>query len=410
MTNKLFPFATLLSLSICLSPQAQTPAPWQSRLKKLQVDHRKAVEQQVSLETLAVQMGLAWPLPKQTLSADEAKVEVERRLLAAVDAQLPKVAEAELQKEAEEMYRVWKKGDRVAFRDRLGRQHKGMITSLSQTRIRVGGVWITATDFTRDMLIHLDEEKSKETIKLDVESKQRTNKIQRRLLFERLESEGELAEQVYQENAFVRFQNAWHTSDDVVNTLREIQQRQVDKRYQQSINDHLQAHGFASYKGRWMPVQVAQKLRREEAKRQAEQRRQAERERQEARWEREREERRQRAMSDLLEQQRKERERQLAEAARESAEIGIPACINGLLDEQAKGNVGIAYWADGANTSKLFAPVNWTIMQVQIAGTLAFVNVRINSSNKGGMPIRALWQFMLRYDGTWKVLDISEAD
>jgi hypothetical protein len=86
----------------------------------------------------------------------------------------------------------------------------------------------------------------------------------------------------------------------------------------------------------------------------------------------------------------------------------IPSVINGLLREQARGRVGYSYWADSQFASQLFAPADWEIMETRVFGNIATATVRIDSSTKGGIRIRVLWRFFLKFDREWKVSLISE--
>ena len=91
----------------------------------------------------------------------------------------------------------------------------------------------------------------------------------------------------------------------------------------------------------------------------------------------------------------------------------IIKCINGLMGEQEKGNVGYQYWKDVSLASQLLSPVSWKILNVNVNGgeTVLLVPVRIESSTRGGSPIRKVWDFwMWKTNNGWKVSTISNYD
>lgn len=103
-----------------------------------------------------------------------------------------------------------------------------------------------------------------------------------------------------------------------------------------------------------------------------------------------------------------ERQKVLENEAMNSAIAGIPRAVNGLLTEQSRDQSGEQYWAPGASISKLFAVTSWEIVKQDVVGTRALVRVRVDSSNKGGQPIRQIWKIVMVYEGEWKVLAISD--
>lgn len=91
-----------------------------------------------------------------------------------------------------------------------------------------------------------------------------------------------------------------------------------------------------------------------------------------------------------------------------SGKSGIAATVNGLLEEQAKGNVGTAYWTANAMTSQFYAPRNWKIVDSTVSECDARVTVRVESSNEAGSPIIGLWVFRVEYEKSWKVSSITK--
>jgi hypothetical protein len=204
--------------------------------------------------------------------------------------------------------------------------------------------------------------------------------------------------------------NAFQWHDTRVHALvTAARDAQVESEFKKGLNGHMDENGFAQHRGEWMPKAVA--LQKEQEY-QAELERQrmesaAEAERQ-ARLAAEREQREREARARAEAEQRARKEK-LAQLARASAGVDIPKVINGVLGEQAKGNVGAEYWEDGSTMDRLFAPTAWTIVDTELAGNIAEVTVRVDSSNKGGAQIRALWLFVLRYgEAGWKVALLLE--
>lgn len=104
---------------------------------------------------------------------------------------------------------------------------------------------------------------------------------------------------------------------------------------------------------------------------------------------------------------KKAREKKRREEALVSVDQ-IPKVINGLLQAQKRDEYGLEYWEDPHNATKLFAIVEWEIVNQEVNGATALVKVRIESSTKGGLPIRKIWKFYMSYTGSWKVSLLSE--
>ncbi len=104
-----------------------------------------------------------------------------------------------------------------------------------------------------------------------------------------------------------------------------------------------------------------------------------------------------------------ERERRIRRAREAIANAKeIPTVVNGLLESQRRDEVGIQYWDDPTLASKLYAVVDWEIVNESLLGDRAQVKVRIESSTKGGFPIRKIWTFYMIYTDSWKVRLISD--
>ncbi len=87
----------------------------------------------------------------------------------------------------------------------------------------------------------------------------------------------------------------------------------------------------------------------------------------------------------------------------ERAKDEIRRCINGLMREQDKGNIGTRYWESEILAKQFFTPTSWDILDIAVGGDFANAKVRIESSTKGGMPIRNLWTFYMSNKNGWKV-------
>lgn len=114
--------------------------------------------------------------------------------------------------------------------------------------------------------------------------------------------------------------------------------------------------------------------------------------------------------------------RQEEEEAREKAEgerlarenqKGMITCIEGYLNEQRVGNSGSTYFENPFLASKfqLLAVRSWEIVAYGWThGNSGSARVRIDSSNRGGMPITVLWTFYMTYIPRrgWKISHLSE--
>lgn len=86
----------------------------------------------------------------------------------------------------------------------------------------------------------------------------------------------------------------------------------------------------------------------------------------------------------------------------------VPEAIDGILRDQARGDIGSAYWSSEASPVKLFAPTAWEIVSTDLQGPDATVRVRIDSSNQGGAPIRKIWIFLMTFEDRWQVFRIYD--
>jgi hypothetical protein len=94
------------------------------------------------------------------------------------------------------------------------------------------------------------------------------------------------------------------------------------------------------------------------------------------------------------------------------AKSAINACVNGFLREQENGYDGEQFWSDPKLAEGLIAVRGWKILDYdynadsrdQHGRQCAWVPVRIDSSNKGGMQITLVWKFFIVFteDG-WKI-------
>lgn len=72
-------------------------------------------------------------------------------------------------------------------------------------------------------------------------------------------------------------------------------------------------------------------------------------------------------------------------------EIMQTKLVNYLLNEQKKGNDCEYCFCNNLVVTKLFAPRSWEIVDKFIHDDLARFTVRIESSNRGGLPVVLLW-------------------
>ena len=91
----------------------------------------------------------------------------------------------------------------------------------------------------------------------------------------------------------------------------------------------------------------------------------------------------------------------------------ITECINGFLKQQEQGLSGISFWKDPNTSTSFFAVRSWKILDFKVEpnSELEMVNVRIDSSNKGGSQITVVWKFFMSKVGDeWKISIVSGND
>lgn len=100
--------------------------------------------------------------------------------------------------------------------------------------------------------------------------------------------------------------------------------------------------------------------------------------------------------------------RMMAERAAERRHE-IRSVVGAVMEEQRRGRFGDAYWAHGTFPTRLFSPVSWEILDSSVRGIHASVPVLVESSNRGGIPIRRTWTFRLVFtQAGWRLLEIAE--
>ncbi|NLG13850.1 MAG: DUF1682 domain-containing protein [Lentisphaerae bacterium] len=366
---------------------------WRKNLETLCSTYRTMLEQAITFENVCIKMGVDLPLPQQTRSHDEVKVEVEQRVEKKVNEAVPVIDVKKVRMEAEEENRLWNRGDTVDFVDARGRRIQGTLIFISPGKLQIGTRYVSRVDFTPEIFAHIDPELSRHAIKKMVQRQTSSNAAERNRVAEQLYPQ--ILADVYRESGFILIANAanqWYSKAESQTVIEQLRLNMINQKYDEGLADYLGAKGFARFENQWMPAEmVARKLREQEI---AERKRAEEQARQQAR--------------EIAE--RKAREEKINQEAKAAARVEIPACINGLLKEQVKGNDGYEYWAAGSSPVKLVAPTQWEIVDLLCFGTYAVVTVRVESSTKGGMPIRLLWSFNLKYEGTWKVWMISETN
>jgi hypothetical protein len=147
--------AILFLLATCVL-RAQDSSEWQPRLDRLSADYRAAVERRITLTATGLRLGLPYPVATETMTEAEVRAEAQRRTAALVNKQIPKADREVLEAAATARYTPWERGQRVEFIDRRGRTHSGLLTMVSPTRIQVGGVMVSAADFTDDIRVRVD--------------------------------------------------------------------------------------------------------------------------------------------------------------------------------------------------------------------------------------------------------------
>ena len=82
--------------------------------------------------------------------------------------------------------------------------------------------------------------------------------------------------------------------------------------------------------------------------------------------------------------------------------------IEGWLSAMKDGEDTTEYWEYPALEQRLYSVKNWEILSINIAGEMAFATIQVESSTKGGFPIRKNWKLHLKDDIGWKLTLMTE--
>lgn len=108
---------------------------------------------------------------------------------------------------------------------------------------------------------------------------------------------------------------------------------------------------------------------------------------------------------------RAEEERRARTLANEQAKKDIETLVNDWLATMRVKKPCGRFWYSGNDAEQLFSVVDWKVFDVEANATngsgKAIVN--IDSSNKGGQPIRVTWTVTVRKEGgAWKIYSIED--
>lgn len=78
--------------------------------------------------------------------------------------------------------------------------------------------------------------------------------------------------------------------------------------------------------------------------------------------------------------------------------------INGWLEVQKSGMTGESFWEAQPLVESLLSVTGWEILKTVVNNDFATVSVRVNSSNRAGIPIVKTWSIHLnKVAGQWKI-------
>ncbi len=388
-----------------LAASAQVPHDWQPKVEELKRRFFSETADRITIESIAKENGLPYPLATNRRTHQEIEELARLNTQRHVDQTIPLLTREMAEKTIHEKYRPWERRERISFADNRGRKYEGYMTG-AYPNLRINGISVPIVDLPTDVRVHFEPELAKQLGDREIGAILRKNQHARETLTE--EYMPKEKERLYKSYGFPFYAGSYRETATVERDLASIRDAYVKRECDRGLEAFLNKHGYAMYDGNWMPAEMA---KQKELARQAEQARlAAEQEQQRRVWEAE--QARLAAEREQLRQQqeadRKARDVLRAKEAESCANEQIPAVIIGMLKAQAQDEWGTAYWDDPTSAKKMFAPTSWEIKKLSVSGTTAMAKVLIESSTKGGIPIRKFWNIFLVYKNSWKVSDILE--
>jgi hypothetical protein len=390
-----------------LSAYAQTPQSWQNEVEKLKTRFHDEIANKITLDYVAKQNGLTYPLKKNKITHQEIEEKASLSAKLYVNQTIPEINQKLALDAISEKYRLWNRRERVKFVDRRGQKYDGYMTGVYPS-MRVNGITVPIVDLGDEVKVHFEPDLAEMLSNQEIKIMLLKNNRDRESLLE--EYKPKEKERLYKSNYFTFYDGNYYEKNEIENMLAKQMDENIKKEYSRNIESFLNRNGYILFDGDYLPAVMAKQ--KESARQEAQRQQQAEQAR--LRMERETEQARLAAQREQLRQQqeaeRKAQEAQRAQTAKSCANEQIPQVIDGMLQAQSRDEWGSEYWDNPASAEKLFAPISWSIKDCSVTGTMAIAKVLVESSTKGGMPIRKIWTFLLRYKDSWKISSIIDGN
>lgn len=254
---------------------------WQAERAQLQatVDQRvnQLLDQKVTKQMVAQFLKFPWPVLPPKERKDEVVKRVEQQIEKEASVKFPESKRKEFEKEAGELYRVYKPGDEVP-EFQLAREYgtnttvrKGRLYVVTEQRVKVGGRWLIVDDLSEDMKARFFEDKSAEAIKRYVRIK--NNEYNQQIDdFKAAELETRLPKAFVaagycprgRENATSTNPNNWLPRFEAVEMIYAARRKQLEAQISPAISREVfEAAGYEFVKEnkQWMPKNEAAAFR-----------------------------------------------------------------------------------------------------------------------------------------------------
>ena len=243
------------------------------------------VKKAVTLQGVAKQYGLEWPVKKPARTGEELSDLVDRMVESEVEKKFPKTELAKFQDEAKEKYHVYTKGEKVSFVIRGGMGPNatvsGRLRDVNALRVRVDNRWIPRGDMTEEALANYDPEISEKYIKRYMRAQTNRFIIRREDLA--AEMREELFPKVMRQAGYIPKGKSmkgatkpenWISRKDALDAIYDRRQKQHAEKVRAQVQEEIYTgHGYVMQDGEWMPKKVAEsivaklaKMKRQKAK------------------------------------------------------------------------------------------------------------------------------------------------
>ena len=141
---------------------------WKAERRKLEqvIEGRvkEEVDKKVSKKQIAAQLGMKWPVKAPPKSKEDIDAGVEKELEEEAGEKFPESKRREFEKEAEEKYRIYERGDAVEFEIRGGMGPnalvKGRLYGKTLMRLKVSSRYVLRADMTEEVCARFWEDVS----------------------------------------------------------------------------------------------------------------------------------------------------------------------------------------------------------------------------------------------------------